>query len=242
MAKLLIVDPSEEIRFVLTNLLRQEFEVFACATGDQALAVLRREKPDLLVTDLVLSGIDGLSLLSMARQEEICPPTLVVSTFLHDHVIQALQQENVVYLMRKPCELPVLTGRIRELAAAGSSQLLFRPDPRNVVSTALFELGMPASRLGYSNCLEAILMLRENPTASLSKEIYPILSEAQGVSAISVEKNIRDAIVDAYCHRSEAVWRRYFLPAPNGQIPKPTNRQFLSTLAQVLFAMERNVK
>lgn len=240
MAKLLIVDHSEEIRFALTNLLRQDYTVLACDSGDQALELLRREKPELLVMELVLSGIDGLSLLAQARAEGICPPALVVSLFLHDHVIQALQKENVAYLMRKPCDLQVLTLRIRELAADLSPRLVLRPDPRNVISTALFELGVAASRLGYANCREAILMLAENPTASLSKDIYPALAEPQGVSGTSVEKNIRDAIADAYNRRSEPVWRRYFPTAPDGRIPKPSNRLFLSTLAQVLFAVERH--
>jgi len=239
LAKLLLVDPSEEIRFALTNLLRQDYTVFSCASGDQALELLRRERPDLLVTDLVLSGIDGLGLLAQARQEGICPPVLVVSSFLHDHVIQALQRENVVYLMRKPCNLQVLVGRIRELTSNLTPRLLLRPDPRNVISAALFELSVAASRLGYANCREAILMLREDPTASLSKDIYPALAETQGVSGISIEKNIRDAITDAYNRRNEAVWRRYFSTAPDGKVPKPSNRQFLSTLARVLFAMTK---
>lgn len=238
MAKLLLVDPSEEIRFALTNLLRQDHTVLTCDRGDLALELLRQEQPDLLVTDLVLSGIDGLSLLALARQERICPPVLVVSSFLHDHVIRALHRENVVYLMRKPCDLQVLVGRIRELATDLSPRLL-GPDPRSVISTALFELSIATSRLGFANCREAVLMLREDPTASLSKDIYPALAEAQGVSGTSIEKNIRDAITDAYSRRNEAVWRRYFPIAPDGKVPKPSNRQFLSTLAQVLFAMTR---
>ena len=239
MVKLLIVDPSEEIRFTLTNLLRQDYTVLSCDSGDRALELLRREKPDLLVMELVLSGIDGLSLLTQARTEGICPPALVVSLFLHDHVIQALQKENVAYLMRKPCDLQALNGRIRELASDLSPRLALRPAPRNVISTALFELWVATSRLGFVNCREAILMLAENPTASLSKDIYPVLAEAQGVSATAIEKNIRDAITDAYNRRSEPVWRRYFPTAPDGRIPKPSNRLFLSTLAQVLFVMEQ---
>lgn len=239
MIKILIADPSEEIRFVLGQMLETQYTILSCSTGDRALELLRLERPELLVLDLMLPEIDGLSLLCAARKEGICPPALVTSLFIHDHIINALQRENVVYLMRKPCNLDALTGRIRELAGELSPQILFRPDQRSVVTAALFELGIPASRIGCGNCREAVIMLKADPGASLSKEIYPALANAQGVSAGSIEKNIRDAITDGYNRRNDSVWRRYFPTAPNGQIPKPTNRQFLSTLAQVLFAIAK---
>ena len=82
--------------------------------------------------------------------------------------------------------------------------------------------------------------MKDDPNASLSKEIYPALAKTQGGTATSVEKNIRDAIGYAYRNRNEAVWARYFPVAPNGQVPKPTNRAFLATLAQRLFAASRD--
>jgi len=74
LAKLLLVDPSEEIRFALTNLLRQDYTVFSCASGDQALELLRRERPDLLVTDIKKGDVfllcsDGLN--SMVEDAQI---------------------------------------------------------------------------------------------------------------------------------------------------------------------------
>lgn len=239
MMKILLADPNEELRFALTNLLRQEHTALSCGSGTEVLDLLRREKPDLLVMDLVLSGIDGLSLLTQAREEGICPPVLVVSLFLHEHVMHALQKENVVYVMRKPCDLQVLLMRIRELAADVSPKLGFRPDPRDTVGAALFELSIPTSRLGFSNCREAVLMLHRDPGASLSKDIYPALAKAQGVSATSIEKNIRDAITDGYNRRNETAWRRFFPTAPDGTVPKPSNRRFLTTLAQLLLATAR---
>ena len=239
MIKILIADPSEEYRFALTTLLQPDYTLLTCSTGDQALALLRQEQPELMVLDLMLPGMDGLGLLAQARKEGICPPALVSSLFLHDHVVNALQKENVVYLVRKPCNLEALALRIRELTRELSPRLSFYPDARSVVSEALFELGLPASRLGYANCREAVLMLREDPGASLSKEIYPAIARSQGVSSTSVEKNIRDAIADGYSRRNEGVWRRYFPVAPDGRVHKPTNRRFLAGLVQKLFCMTK---
>ena len=240
LTKILIADPSEEFRFVLTRMLGKCYTVLSCGTGPQALELLRTEAPDLMVLDLMLSGFDGLTLLSTARSEGICPPSFVTSAFFFDHIANALQRENVVYLMRKPCDMDVLISRIREVAEELSPQLFFGLEPRGLVMAALFELGIPAKRIGSGNCREAILMLKDDPNALLSKDIYPVLAQAQKVSAGSIEKNIRDTITDAYQHRNDAVWVKYFPLAPNGQIPKPTNRVFLTTLAQVLFHMQRH--
>ena len=240
LTKILIADPSEEFRFVLSLALGKEYTVLSCATGQQALALLRSEHPDFFVMDMMLPGIDGLSLLGTARAEQVCPPTLVTSRFFQDHIISALQKQNVVYLMSKPCELDAMVGRIQDLVAEFSPRIFFQPAPRSAVTAALFELGIPAKRVGYGNCREAVLLLKENPGALLSKEVYPAIAKVQHSSAGSVEKNIRDAITYAYDRRNNAVWARYFSTAPNGQIPKPTNRVFLSTLAEILFTMEQN--
>lgn len=237
LTKILIADPSEEFRFVLTHLLEKHYTVLSCGTGLQALELLRSEHPDFFVMDMMLPGIDGLSLLDTARSEGLCPPTLVTSLFFQDHIVNALQRQNVVYLMSKPCDMEALVGRVEDLVAEFSPRLFFHPAPRSVVTAALFELGLPAKRIGYGNCREAILMLKEDPGALLSKEIYPALAKVQQVSSCSIEKNIRDAISYAYQNRNDAVWSRYFPVAPNGQIPKPTNRVFLTTLAERLFSI-----
>lgn len=231
--KILIADPSEEFRLSLCGALCSDFTVLCCGNGQEALELLRTQKPDFLVMDLILPVIDGMGVLKQAKQEEICPPVLVTTGFTRDHIANALQQFNVVYMVLKPCELSAIASRIRELVLEFSPQLFFHPDPHSLVTTALFELGLAPKRAGFRWSRQAILILKDNPGAQLTKEIYPSLAEDGNGN--SVEKNIRDAIADAWNRRNDAVWRRYFPPDPSGEIPRPTNKVFLYTLTEVLF-------
>ncbi len=66
MRKLLIADCSEDYRTALANALTDHYHVLCCRTGTEALDILRRENPDILVLDLMLPELDGLTLLERA--------------------------------------------------------------------------------------------------------------------------------------------------------------------------------
>jgi CheY-like chemotaxis protein len=58
--KILIVDDEPAIRELLAAVLRDEgYSVIAVGTGTQALELLPRERPDLLMLDLMMPDIDG---------------------------------------------------------------------------------------------------------------------------------------------------------------------------------------
>lgn len=242
LTKILITDSSDEFRFALEEELRSSFTVRSCQDGLQALELLRSYRPDFLVMDLMIPGIDGLTLLQKAKQEGLCPPVLVTTSFVCGYIVDALQQYNVAYMILKPCELSAITSRISDLAGRIVPPLFFQPSAYSVVTSALMELGIPTKRGGFHFCREAILMLGDNPSLQVTKHIYPELAKAGGCKAEAVEKSIRDVIVSAYEHRNDAAWRRYFSPAPNGQIPRPSNRMFLSVLSEVLFSVHTAAK
>src|SRR4030042_1131443 len=59
--KILVVDDEEDIlELVRHNLAREGYQVVCAATGEKAVDKAQKEKPDLIVLDLMLPGIDGL--------------------------------------------------------------------------------------------------------------------------------------------------------------------------------------
>ena len=62
MKKILVVDDSKEIReLVKTTLGTENYKVFECANGEKAVAIARKEIPDLIIIDIVMpGGIDGI--------------------------------------------------------------------------------------------------------------------------------------------------------------------------------------
>lgn len=240
--KVLIVDASEEFRSALADELSPNHAVRSCGSGLEALELLRSYCPDFLVTDLTLPELDGLSMLRAAAREGICPPTIVAATHVNQCAVNALEGLNVVYMVLKPCRISELVSRIDELMCQPSVSLFLPPSPYSAVTAALLKLGVPTSRKGFRYSREAILLLSEDPTLQITKEVYPAVAKAFDTEAESVEKNIRDVIAAAWQHRDDAVWRGCFPTAPNGQIPRPSNGVFLTRLAEVLFAARRMVR
>lgn len=74
-SKLLLVDDERDILHLLEEVLRQEgfANILKTATGEQAVELCRYEKPDIMLLDIMLPGIDGIEVCKRIREFSICP-------------------------------------------------------------------------------------------------------------------------------------------------------------------------
>jgi DNA-binding response OmpR family regulator len=87
--------------------------------GEVGLARLRHERPDVLVLDLMLPGLDGWSLIEQARAEGIGTPIVVVSARGTEHDrVHALEIGADDYLV-KPFSMKELVARVRAASRRG---------------------------------------------------------------------------------------------------------------------------
>lgn len=232
--KMLIADGAEEFRLPLAEACRGKYIVRTCRDGYEALELLRSFDPDVLVLDLMLSGLDGISLLHMAAEAGIRPVVLATSRFVSDYVIESMDHLGVGYLMIRPGNIPAVMDRLADLTQRLKAPVLTHPDVRSSLSNLLISLSVPTKLRGY-NCLrEAIVDMAKDPGMSITKELYPRVAAACDGTAQQVERAIRGAIQAAWSNRDEQVWREFFLPGKDGTIPRPTNAAFISRLAEYL--------
>ena len=120
MAKVLIVEDDDVIgRGVAAHLANAGFDPLLVGRGEVALARLRFERPDVVVLDLMLPGLDGWKLIEAARAEGIGTPILVVSARGTEHDrIHALELGADDYLV-KPFSMQELVARVRAAARRG---------------------------------------------------------------------------------------------------------------------------
>src|SRR5258706_572887 len=86
MPRVLIVEDDEVIaQGMARHLDAAGFDPVWVANGDQGLARLRYEKPDVCVLDLMLPGVDGWKLIETARIEGIPSPIIVVAARVDAH-------------------------------------------------------------------------------------------------------------------------------------------------------------
>jgi two-component system OmpR family response regulator len=79
-ARLLVVDDEPNIRELLSASLRYNgFEVATAADGQQALAVAEQFRPDLLVLDVMMPGLDGFGVVRQLRQNGTHTPVLFLT-------------------------------------------------------------------------------------------------------------------------------------------------------------------
>lgn len=167
--KLLIADGNEEFRRALAAELQGAYHVRCCDDGKEALSLLRSFAPDVLVLDLMLPGLDGISLLQSAAASGLCPMVLVTSRFYNDYVLTALGELSVGYMMRKPCDIPATAARIGDLSRQIRTPLVTPPDPQTQVTNLLLSLSVPSKLRGYAYLREAVPMMLKDPDQPITK-------------------------------------------------------------------------
>ena len=238
MLKILIADHSEEFRVALAGILRSRYVVECCSNGIEALSMLGNSHPDILIIDLMLPEADGLSVIKQATGSGICPTILVTSRYFSDYVLDALQKYQVAWAVQKPCRLESLIERVDDLAAQAAPAIL-QPVPRTVITTALLAMNFPTNQKGFTYIREAILILSQDPGQQLTKEIYPAIGKAHHSNGKAVERAIRHSVFTAWSNPNHDAWRQYFPCDSNGNIPHPTNSEFLSRMADLVLQFPR---
>jgi type IV pilus assembly protein PilB len=115
-ARILVVEDDDAYRDVLRDtLVGEHYDVVTVANGDEALAHVYRDTPDLILTDLHMPGIDGLELLQRLRTDLATSRIPVLFLTVIDSTASeaaALDQGADDYLT-KPVDRALLLSRIR---------------------------------------------------------------------------------------------------------------------------------
>lgn len=114
--KILLVEDDPRLNTLITNVLFNEgLECNSCYSAEEALVEFRKSPPDLIISDILLPGINGLELVLEIRNMDKHVPILMLSALgdTNDKV-QGLDLGADDYMV-KPFETKELTARIRVL-------------------------------------------------------------------------------------------------------------------------------
>jgi len=109
---LLVEDETTLLELVAQYLTAEGFTVIQTANGDTALDLARHEQPDVCVFDVMLPGLDGLSLCRILRKESEMPIILLTARGAEIDRVIGLESGADDYIV-KPFSLPELVARVR---------------------------------------------------------------------------------------------------------------------------------
>jgi len=115
---LLVVDDEQDQCDSFKNYFsRRNFLVFTAATGEGALALIKENKPDLVLLDMKLEGnMDGKDVLRILREsDKETKVALVTGDVLSDHEIQEITDLGIVEFLYKPVDMQTLEGIIKKV-------------------------------------------------------------------------------------------------------------------------------
>jgi len=115
---ILVVEDEEDIlELVSYNLMREGYGVVGVHTGEEGLEVLEREKPDLVVLDLMLPGIDGLEVCRQVKADkrfQFLPILMLTAKSEESDIVSGLELGADDYVT-KPFSPKVFLARVRAI-------------------------------------------------------------------------------------------------------------------------------
>lgn len=119
-ARILAVDDETDLTDLLHyHLTKAGHEVAVAATGWQALESVRRQRPDLILLDLMLPDLDGFGVCELLRQDPATAtiPVIIISAWASRESREMGEELGALDYLTKPFSPAELVSRVNELVA-----------------------------------------------------------------------------------------------------------------------------
>ncbi|MDO4974914.1 MAG: ATP-binding protein [Alphaproteobacteria bacterium] len=116
---ILLVEDEEPVRLFSSRALRNKgYKVLEAACGEEALQIAKKEKFDLLITDVVMPKIDGPTLNKKLRETINDFKTIFISGYAKDTFREDIGKNSRIHFLQKPFSLKDLATKVKEVLHA----------------------------------------------------------------------------------------------------------------------------
>jgi DNA-binding response OmpR family regulator len=82
MKNILVIDDEQNINFLYKKELEEDnYQVLVAATGEEAMKMLNKQIPDLIILDIKMPGMDGIEVMSKIKGTKIDIPIILCSAY-----------------------------------------------------------------------------------------------------------------------------------------------------------------
>ena len=245
--KVLIADDSIEYTTMLIDFFKSSGLVTVVGVvnnGESALAALKSNEVDILILDVIMPALDGVSVIRSIGKLPKRPKILVVSAMPPDSIMCEVMKLGANFFMTKPVNFNNILERIITMHNEKMPSFIFPEvldaaedaDLEAKVIETMHNIGIPANVKGYQYARTAIMKVTANPDliSAVTKELYPIIAKIYNTTPSRVERAIRHAIELAWDRGDIDVLNDFFGYTVNNGKGKPTNSEFIATISDKL--------
>lgn len=198
--RVLLADDNREFVEVVKEYIERQEDMSLVGVayhGNEALELISREEPHVVLLDIIMPHLDGLGVLEKLQNSSLRPKIIILTAFGHESMTQRAVSLGANYYILKPFDLDILGKRIRQLQDDFSSNINVAPNASSVSN----------NRNSVSNAVSNA-SLNSNSNAQISNGILPPTSKnlevevtrmihQMGVPAhVKGYQYLRDAIVN----------------------------------------------
>jgi len=242
--KVFVLDSASDYRFVCAdNLKNMGFDVVGdTGDGNEALLMINRSEPDVVLLDLWFPGMDCSKLIKDVRiaKGKFAPKFILVTGISNKKVLEEAFNFGVSNCIIKPFEYEDLAEKIRQTvnnATTFDSQFsnMFY-DLEGQVTRIIHQVGVPAHIKGYQYLRHAIItVVKDNKVINeVTKTLYPSVAKEFDTTSSRVERAIRHAIEVAWDRGDVDMLNSFFGYTIQNTKGKPTNSEFIAMIADKL--------
>lgn len=116
--KILVVDDNPDICALLKNILQAEgYDVESCCEPRKMSDAIRENRPHLLITDMLMSGVDGRTLAENLRKDPATKGIKIMMMSGHPDALNATDNPAIDEVLPKPFEIQELLDKVEKLLA-----------------------------------------------------------------------------------------------------------------------------
>ena len=197
--RILLADDDRGLCAVLQAYLDLQPDLCCCAVaynGLHALEKTRQQKPDLVLLDIQMPGLNGADFMAELSSSPGLSEVRVLAFTAYDQalVTREMLRLGACGVLQKPYPLEMLMRRIRSLLQ--NRQPAQDMTPQRAVATALLGFGVPTDHVGYCYLQQILLLLVEEDAQGYTiEELYHRICKMHGLSGSgSVERAIREEV------------------------------------------------
>ena len=218
-----------------------------CKDGKEACDELIKNSNgyDVILLNPVLPTIDGIGVLKLMEENNINTKVIIYADYNNPNMVKSLYQFDISFYLLKSIDKSILKERIEDSIEINYKEYELLDNSINKkISKLLHDLGMPSHIKGYQYIRDSIILMHENPAyfGSITKQLYPEIAKKYDTTASRVERAIRHAIAVSWSRGDYDLMDEIFGHSVDFDRAKPTNSEFLATLADKINLDESKYK